>query len=421
MSLTVMKTKFLLFPILILFLGVNEIAGQSKEEKIVQLKAQIKENRKQFEDLRGRMGALKLEYYKEDYRDNIGLPTNDYIEHKAMFLEYSEMHEQPKWVAHVILPEISDVGKGRTNDFREDPLVLSGTAVEVDYFLKRMLADSTFEYDGFGWDRGHLAPSADFRWSEEAVSESYYYSNMSPMVAEFNREIWSDLESMLRQYVLNNKVPLYVVTAPILHDDLKKIERSVNGISIPEKFIKVALDIANRRAIGFVIRNEKAESPLDAYATTVDYIEELSGYDFFTVMDEDIESQIDKSAWFTDTNLGFVEPISPNHLKDGYFNTVFGGRKKGLHKKVKVCGTVVGSRYSRSGNGWLNLDRKYPNDYFSIMIKKDKLNNFDFDPIIELINEKHCFEGEVIEIGKKPGIIISKQNQIIDFTDPTQY
>jgi endonuclease G len=49
-----------------------------------------------------------------------------------------------------------------------------------------------------GWDRGYLAPSADFRWSEKALSESYFYSNMSPQLDDFNREGWAELEGLLR-------------------------------------------------------------------------------------------------------------------------------------------------------------------------------------------------------------------------------
>src|SRR5690606_2430798 len=101
---------------------------------------------------------------------------------------------QARWVAHIILPDIIDGQVTRSNDFRVDPMVRSGTAVEADYFLQSQKPDGTIEYDGFGYDRGHLAPSADFRWSESALSESYYYSNMSPQLAEFNRNGWAELE-----------------------------------------------------------------------------------------------------------------------------------------------------------------------------------------------------------------------------------
>jgi endonuclease G len=54
-----------------------------------------------------------------------------------------------------------------------------------------------------------LAPSADFRWSEVAVSESFYYSNMSPQKPEFNRQSWSNLEGWVRRYVGDFREPVF--------------------------------------------------------------------------------------------------------------------------------------------------------------------------------------------------------------------
>jgi endonuclease G len=73
-----------------------------------------------------------------------------------------------------------------------DDKVSCGTAVEADYFLRTENPDGTHGYDGFGFDRGHLAPSADFRWSATALSESYYYSNMTPQRPGFNQESWAE-------------------------------------------------------------------------------------------------------------------------------------------------------------------------------------------------------------------------------------
>jgi endonuclease G, mitochondrial len=160
---------------------------------------------------------LKLEDYKFDQLkidlDKTGLPKTlpgeEVVYHLAYALVYNEAYEQAKWVAHIILPDVRRGNEGRSNDFRPDPLVKTGSATEADYFLRIPLTDSTFKYDGFGYDRGHLAPSADFRYSKRALSESYYYSNMSPQVAAFNRGRWAELEDVLREYVVSTKVQLY--------------------------------------------------------------------------------------------------------------------------------------------------------------------------------------------------------------------
>ncbi len=72
-----------------------------------------------------------------------------------------------------------------------------------------------------------MAPSADFRWSKTALSESYLYSNISPQLADLNRKGWADLEDMIRTYVYENNQDLFVVTGPVLKKGLTKIERGV--------------------------------------------------------------------------------------------------------------------------------------------------------------------------------------------------
>lgn len=164
--------------------------------------------------------------------------------HSCMALVYDEAHEQAKWVAHMVLPDIMEGKISRSNDFRTDPLVKTGSTDETDYFLKTQQPNGSYTYDGFGYDRGHLAPSADFRWSLKALSESYLYSNMSPQLPEFNRELWSGLEDKVRAYIYRNPTSrLFVVTGPILDAKPPVIERSVNKVAIPKAFFKVLLDL----------------------------------------------------------------------------------------------------------------------------------------------------------------------------------
>ena len=348
----------------------------------------------------------------------IGYPQGEVIEHSAMALSYDETHEQARWVMHVILPLIIEGSVSRTNDFRPDPKVSTGSAVEEDYFLKTKKPDGSFEYDGFGYDRGHLAPSADFRWSRTALSESYYYSNMAPQLPEFNREGWASLEDAIRGYVYRNpKNSLVVVTLPLLREGLPKIERSVNGVSIPDTFIKVVCDPIAQRGIAFVAPHAPLTKPLKDYATTVDEAERLSGFDFFSGMDEKtqslLEASLDLSAWFSDEMLGDVEPLDPTSLPRGHFNTTQAAYHSGKGKEVIVCGTVVGTRTSRSGNVWLNFDRQYPNQVFSVYIKKEHLVNFSYDPEKALKGLEVCVKADIMDLGGTPTMRIEREKQIV--------
>ncbi len=406
------------FPVLFFLLtSLNlSLLGQPLSEQISTVKEELAALEAEKSRLLLQLEELKLSKIQEDLTA-IGLPGEAPIMHSALALEYAEEHEQARWVAHIILPDIITGNVARTNDFRVDPLVSSGTAVEEDYFLKYLQPDSTYEYDGFGYDRGHLAPSADFRWSQKALSESYFYSNMSPQLADFNREGWAELEGFLRGYIYDNPgTQLYVVTGPVLEEDLPVLERSVNELSIPRMFYKVALDLENERAIAFLVPHEAIEYPLDHYAVPVDEVEAITGLDFFNQLpdaqEQAIEGTLEKLDWFEELAQGDVQPIYAPSLQPGHFNTIQARQQIGRGREVKVCGTVVGTRYSRSGNAWLNVDKRFPNQVFSVFIRKADLVNFSYEPTKELLNQEVCFEGEVENFNGTPTMNLSKEEEV---------
>ncbi len=386
-------------------LGASQSIEAQLEAKLTQ-KANILKQLAQIED---QIIDLKMARSISDIKA-LGLPSEDYIEHKAMILDYDEAHEQARWVAHMILPEIKDGKVVRTNDFRIDPKVTSGTATQIDYFTTDTLEGGKVTYDGYGYDRGHLAASADFRWSEKALSESYFYSNMSPQLADFNREIWADLERLLRRYVITNEVPLHIVTLPILENDLPKIERSKNQVSVPRKFAKVAYDPINNKGIGFVLEHKRLDRTLDHYAMSIDQVEAIAGMDFFQTISEEVEAAYTVEDWFDNIAAGDVDPIHQPSMPPGYFNTVVGGKKIGSN--AIVCGKLVSSRYSRKGNLWINLDKNYPNNVFNIFIRKEHLPNFSYDVVSMYQDQQVCVEGRVQFLSDNPTINIKDDRAI---------
>ena len=120
--------------------------------------------------------------HKSSY-DNLklGVPSYDctiIVDRPGYALGYSEEHEQPLWVTYKLTAdEVKNKKARRTDDFRSDPAIPSSSAEPADY-------------KGSFFDRGHLAPAADMSFSLQAMSESFYMSNMSPQRPEFNRGIW---------------------------------------------------------------------------------------------------------------------------------------------------------------------------------------------------------------------------------------
>ena len=210
------------------------------------------------------------------------------VRHSNFTLCYSEKFEQPKWVAYRLTAAMFGGSPvSRTNNFREDPDVRSGSALPSDY------AHS-------GFDRGHLCPAADMSFSESAMSETFYMSNMSPQIPAFNRGIWKHLEEKVRSWAKVND-ELFVVTAGVLTDSLRYI--GANKVAVPEYFYKVILDHTSPefKAIAFILPNEGSKQDLMSFAVSIDSVEALTGLDFFPGLPDEeevlLESRFETDAW----------------------------------------------------------------------------------------------------------------------------
>ena len=370
------------------------------------------------------LNELEFLILKEDLNEvmNTIIPTNkDIIKHHALVISYNEEHEQANWVAHKINKKIIDGNVSRTNNFRIDSQIETGSSEEKDYFLKTKLPSGKYTYDGFGYDRGHLAPSADFKWSKTALSDSYFYSNMSPQLPEFNRKGWANIEGFLRSYVYENETNLLVVTGPFYHENVKKSERSKNNMSIPDYFFKIAVDLKNMLGVGFLVPHEKLTSPIESYMVPIDSIESLTGYDFNFQLTDSIENKLEKEmevkSWQNKKNKGNVAPIDTKKLPKGAFNTVQARQFTEKRKKVTICGKVVSTKLSKNGHTFLNLDQAFPNQIFSATIWKSNSIHFSFPPHIKLKDKYVCLEGEVTDNKGTPTMDLTNEKNIsyIDF------
>jgi|SaaInlStandDraft_4_1057021.scaffolds.fasta_scaffold07846_3 endonuclease G, mitochondrial len=250
-------------------------------------------------------------------------PFNDeIIRHSAYVLGYSEEHEQARWVAYQLTSEEVSGSQKRTDNFRSDPNVSTGSASKSDY-------------KGSGYDRGHLAPAADMKLNSTYMSESFFMSNMSPQDPGFNRGIWKSLESAVRNMAFQNQA-VYVVTGPIFESNRGSI--GSNRVTIPGYYFKVILDYSGdeHKAIGFILPHSKSASSLSSFAVSVDVVENRTGLDFFPsipdVEEEDLESEYDFSDWN-------IKDASSNFSSSG--KQCLGTTKAGLRCKrnIKVIDT----------------------------------------------------------------------------------
>lgn len=414
------QMSFLFRMLAVFLLGTGMLAAQpGTDQDIRQAEERLDKVRREEAETLEQLEAFKLKRVREDLR-SYGLPatssSEEVIFHSAMALVYSELHEQAKWVAHIITTDVAEGSVGRSNDFRPDPFIKTGSAVEADYFIRVRQPDGKYKYEGFGYDRGHLAPSADFRWSATALSESYYYSNMSPQVPEFNRVCWAKLENLLRAYVDKNTTNIYVVTGPVLTDTLRRIERAVNRPSIPDWYYKAVVDRQNGQAIAFLMPNRRCEYPVEQYAVTIDSLERLTGLDFFPALPEGEEERLEAmknvKAWLSTGEQSDVLPLDPVSLPRNHFNTTQAKFYEGKNDRVCVCGTVVGSKRSAKENVFLNLDKAFPNQVFTVTIFNKSGANFSYRPEDELLGKTICVEGKVTGYNGVPSMIVENEKAI---------
>ncbi len=214
--------------------------------------------------------------------------TNNVITHSTYYLSYSEKHEQAEWVAYELKPEHISGGKHKRPYFNQDPKVSTESA-------------HWNNYKNSGYTRGHLLPAGDRTFSKEAYDETFYTSNISPQLYEFNTGIWNSLEMRIRNFVKKNG-KVYVVTGGILGDNLKTIGKE--KVAIPDYFYKVLLykDGNQYKMLAYLTpHQEEKRKSLNEYTVTTDSIETLTGIDFFHFLEDKTEDTLENSIdyrWF---------------------------------------------------------------------------------------------------------------------------
>lgn len=190
----------------------------------------------------------------------------------------------PNWVAYSLNPrKVAGIVKRPKRQFDPDPQVKGRSAEHSDYTHS-------------GYSRGHMAPAADMKWSERAMNESFYLSNVCPQVQAMNGGVWEHVERKCRQ--LAKETEIFICTGPIMGKRPERIGR--NGVAVPERFFKVVCMQRNGKwqAIGFVVPNSDCRGSMFRYACSVDQVEALTGHDFFYELPDSIENKIE-AAWGT--------------------------------------------------------------------------------------------------------------------------
>ncbi|OAA66304.1 mitochondrial nuclease [Cordyceps fumosorosea ARSEF 2679] len=217
-------------------------------------------------------------------------PVADLAARSALVSSYDRRTRNPHWVAEHITPAslaLRDADR-KHSSFLEDP--------SVPAHFRARLAD----YHRSGYDRGHQVPAADAKWSQRAMDDTFYLTNMCPQVGEgFNRDYWAHFEDFCRR--LTQRYPsVRVVTGPLYLPrkdpaDGKWYVRyemigSPPSVAVPTHFYKVIFAEDGKGAGGnvalgaFVLPNAPIDNnkPITDFEVPVEAVERASGLEFAT-------------------------------------------------------------------------------------------------------------------------------------------
>lgn len=210
--------------------------------------------------------------------------SSQIVNYEGMILSFNKDLHIPNWVAwELTATEVSGTFP-RDDNFRGDDNVI-GSAEKWDYSYS-------------GYDRGHMAPAGDMKWSAKAMDESFYMTNMCPQAKSLNTGAWKRLEEKCRQWAEIDSA-IIVICGPIVTDPINEYIGD-SKVAVPQRFFKVILSpyIENPRGIGFIMPNAKVPGGMQAAAVSIDEVERVTGYDFFSSLPDEVENDVESQCKF---------------------------------------------------------------------------------------------------------------------------
>jgi len=217
-------------------------------------------------------------------------PSDEYfIDQHSFVLSYSPEKRVPNWVAWQL--DRTHLGHTRRTDAFRSDLALPARFYRV----------KESDYLHSGYDRGHMCPSADRQDSAANNAQTFLFTNIEPQLHELNAGPWEQFESYARKRVQRGAL-LYVVAGGVFSAPFPTIG---NGVAVPAANFKIivflspgqgasdvnqstqvlAVLMPNRRGVG--------DHEWTEYLTSVDAIEQASGYDFLNAIPERVQRVIE--------------------------------------------------------------------------------------------------------------------------------
>lgn len=184
---------------------------------------------------------------------------------KAYMVKYYDACKVPLFVAQYLDPKQIGGNEPRMN-FR------------ADRDLPPEIRANNSDYVGNGYDKGHMAPAADFQTDSVTMEESFLLSNAVPQTPRLNRGVWKAIE--IRTRALSDKHGgVYVITGGVFSQHPSTIG---DGVCVPDYTYKVIFAPKANESIGYLVPNvaKGLQKTIKTYQVPVSVIEEKTGLNF---------------------------------------------------------------------------------------------------------------------------------------------
>lgn len=287
---------------ILLLLGIlnsQAFSQETIEEKLVHIEAKL-------DSIINLLNSkIKTGIFYETITDTMNLrygitsPQGTILDKEYFIINHNDDWKIPYWVAYYLSSSNLQANTERTDDFRPDP------ELKINY--RSELRD----YQNSGYDRGHNAPAAAFKRSIEAMSTTFLLSNMSPQTPKLNRQMWKKLEVQIRDFAMQESQSWIITGNIFMNPDSIFIcprefigSNQARNVAVPTHCFKAILSrdtLGNYSMYAFLLPNQKEAitgTPSD-YQISIEKLEEITGYDFFPILDDNIEIPLEssKNAW----------------------------------------------------------------------------------------------------------------------------
>jgi len=241
------------------------------------------------------LGLYANEYMQRDHYAYAGVPQEQHLSlqtftrifrNDGFMLGYSEWRKDPLWVTYHLTPITKKKHFKRPSRFSSD--IRSLMRVNHDDYLKS------------GYDRGHMAPNYAISnlYGKSGQRDTFLMTNITPQRPHLNQKLWQRLEDVEANKFARWFQDVWVITGPVFDEHITTLK---SGVEIPDAFFKIYIvppKHANGtpRVLAFLMPQKvRGNEPLSRFVTTIDNIEQRTGFNFMPQWDATLEHKLESN------------------------------------------------------------------------------------------------------------------------------